>query len=150
MLSAEHNKLKMHLIVGIRGIKHDFDRFISDLSGKYLPYKFYNPETKQLQEGHVQVSVRPIQLFEIVFPEESKDIILTTIFPNHTKGGHYGNAATERYKWILNKIRKLIGIEEMPEDFDKSQTIPLWNKNIEVVGIGIKKDVRNEYGVEML
>ena len=75
-----------------RGVKHGVDQFITQLQGKYLPFKWrMNKEGKldhkgeMIENGHTQLQVRPIQLWEIVFPEEHKDIVLNTILAGKKK-----------------------------------------------------------------
>jgi hypothetical protein len=35
----------MHLYVATKGIKHDVDQFITELQGKYLPFKWREKDT---------------------------------------------------------------------------------------------------------
>ena len=72
----------MHTYLLTRGIKHEVDQFITELQGKYLPFKWrdLNNKDNQLQDTMVQLGVRPIQLWELVYPEESRDVIMTTLF----------------------------------------------------------------------
>ena len=124
----------MHVYILTRGIKNLQDQFITELQGKYLPYRFPNPKTKELETFHVQVGVRPIQLFEIVFPEEHKDIMLRTILSGDGKP-----LIKSHKKWIW-ALRKALGVEPIPEFQTKGEELPLQKANVDKIGIGIKKD----------
>ena len=41
----------MHVYILCRGIKHQFDRFINELSAKYLPYEIKEDGTAGLKKG---------------------------------------------------------------------------------------------------
>lgn len=143
----------MHLYLITRGIKHDVDRFIREMTSKYVPYKFYNKDTGKIEMGGVQVAMRPVQFWEVIFPEETRDTILNTLWPQDRKEvckGHFGNIATRKFKWILDRIRKLLGAEPIPEDYKNVTHLPLYMHNVEFIGVGIKKDARNKDGIERL
>jgi len=142
----------MHLYLITRGIKHDVDRFVKEMTSKYLPYTWRDPKTKKLEKGVVQVAMRPVQFWEVVFPKEHRDVILNTLWPQTRKEvckGHFGNIATQKFKWILARIRKLIGIKEIDPNYKNVPCLALWKNNIEFIGVGEKEDVVID-GVEML
>jgi len=124
----------MHLIIGLRGIKHDTDRFINELSAKYLPLKFKDKETGAVMEKLVQVAVRPYHIFEVVFPKEHLDAMCNTLF-----AGSPGLSNTPRFRKWVRWVRWLIGLKPIPE-YKKEQIIPLYLANSEIVGIGVKED----------
>jgi intein/homing endonuclease len=134
-----------------RGIKHDVDRFISELSAKYLPWKVYKDGTANIKAGDyvTQVQVRPIQLWEIVFPEESKDLVLNTLF----KQGDTHETQHKKHRKFIFALRKILGVEPLPEqkdrDFSKG-VIPLYQGAVELIGVGIKSDYRFKDGTEGL
>lgn len=139
----------MHLYLATRGIKQDVDRFISELSAKYLPHTYKDNSGADVN-GFVQVAVRPVQLWEIVFPEQHLNTMLGTLWPNRAAtDGHYGNVATMKFKWLLDKARKLLGVDELPKDFAPTDMLLLYKSNIEFIGLGTKKDVKID-GIEML
>ena len=85
----------MHLVVGIRGIKGAVDNFVNDMSAKFLDTKMkskFNVD-EPLKPCKVQIAMRPVTLWEIVFPESSKDVVLNTLWPKEAeiKDGHFGN-----------------------------------------------------------
>ena len=125
----------MHLYMMTRGIKHEVDQFITELQGKYLPFKYRQKEGEPLQDWNVQLAVRPIQLWEIVFPEDQQDLVLTTCLGDGAKGKTQ-HKKHEKYVWAL---RKMLGINPLP-DYKADKKMPVRCSGIEIVGIGVKPD----------
>ena len=139
----------MHLYLITRGIKQDVDRFISELSAKYLPFKFFKPNGKggfsnETQECAVQVGVRPVQFWEIAYPEPFRDQMLNTIFSGQVKPTQH-----KRHNKFLWWIRKILGIKKLGEWNKTAPVIPLFRGAVEFVQVGEKKD-RYQDGIEML
>ena len=130
----------MHLYIITRGIKKEIDDFINQLQGKYFPFKCPDPtpgaDHTKLTQFHNQIHVRPIQLWEIVFPEEHKDIALNTILSDFGDGR---NTQHKKHEKIIWGLRKALGVDPVPE-YKKDQKLPIAHEGMEVVGIGIKKD----------
>jgi len=124
----------MHLYLISRGIKHDVDRFITELQGKYLPFK-YPDKDGNMKDVMVQVGVRPIQLWEVVFPEEHKDMMLNTLFQSNPQGA----TQHKKHNKFIFAIRKILGVDPIPE-YKKDQVMPIYLRNTELSAIGIKKD----------
>lgn len=118
-----------------RGIKHDVDRFITELQGKYMPYDFNGEKTL------VQLAVRPIQLWELVFPEPTLNTVCKTLFDDTTtrNGMLTYHKRNQKYLWAL---RKALNSENIPNStlFSTALPMPIYKNNIEIAGIGIKKD----------
>jgi len=120
-----------------RGIKHAVDQFITELQGKYMPMKARAADDKELKDFMVQMMVRPIQLWECVFPEECKDIALSTLLSQKLpKDGMTQHKKHNKFLWA---IRKALGAEPVPE-YDNKIKMPISSDWVEVVGIGVKKD----------
>jgi len=137
----------MHLYIITRGIKNSVDQFITELQGKYLPYKWREKNEDAMKDCMLQVSVRPIQLWEIAFPEEHKDLMLTTIL------GEKGDEDM-RDKGILGWLNKLkwtlctfLGLEKITK-YDTSKVLPIQKANVQISGIGLKKDYIMPNGAE--
>jgi hypothetical protein len=128
----------MHLYMITRGIKPNVDQFITELQGKYLPFKCPNPQgdPKVLVPFLNQIHVRPIQLWEIVFPEEHKDAVLNTVLTPYPHKKHTQHSKHEKWIWAM---RKGLGAEEIP-DYKKEIKFPISDAGVERIGIGIKKD----------
>ncbi len=87
-----------------------------------------------MKNFQVQVAVRPIQLYEVVFPEEHKDVMLSTIL-----GDSKGKTQHKKHNKFIYALRKILGVEEIP-NFKTDLKMPISNMNTEIIGIGIKKD----------
>ena len=92
----------------------------------------------------VQVAVRPIQLFEIVHPATSKDVIHNTLF---------GEAGTQtqhkKHQKFINMIRRVLGIKKIPK-YKKEEIVPIYKTNLEIMGVGCKADKYDSDGNELL
>ena len=130
----------MHIYMMTRGIKHDSDRFINELSSQYLPFKA-NPDGTGMKEFNLQVSVRPIQFYEVVFPEEYKDVMLNSLFgaPGLEKDGSGKTQHKKHNKWIW-AIRKILGVKPIPETWATDKKVVFYGDNVEKIAIGIKED----------
>lgn len=129
----------MHLYIITRGIKHDVDRFVNDMLGKQLPL------TVREKPGYIQVAMRPIQLWEIVFPKDHIHTMMNTIWPH----GSY-DSDNWRGKCILKPFQVALNTQPMPEfDFKKPKML-VWNANVASYPIGIKEDETDKYGDEIL
>ena len=125
----------MHLYAVTRGIKHDVDRLITELQGKYIPYEF-----KKGEIGALQLSIRPIQLWEICFPEAELQKVLNTL--KDTGTSRISN--TQRFF-----IRKMLKADAVPKIDENIPGMQVYKSNVEIALIGIKKDVYID-GVEMI
>ncbi len=134
----------MHIYMMTRGIKHAVDRFINELSAKYLPYKYKTKKMKKFEEGLLQVAVRPIQLWEICFPEEHQEIMMNTLFESQE-----GKTQHKKHNKFVYALRKILGIEKPPKYKYQKKSLPVYREGVEKVCIGVKKD-RYQNGVEMI
>lgn len=136
----------MHLYILCRGIKHDLDRFINELSSKYLPF-----DHKTKGKGVLQVSVRPIQLYEVVFPKEHLSSIVNTMGGKNI-GQPFSTALwLKKYIKIIQKFLKLkeVNGKEFPID-ENAPGLPCHFENIGLIGLGIKEDKNFEDGTEYI
>jgi hypothetical protein len=133
----------MHIYFLTRGIKHDVERFINELSAKYLPFNYKG------EKSLVQVAVRPIQLWEVVFPEEHKDTMLRSLF-NEKLGQKRGEPFHKRHKKFIYVLRKILGVQEIPYFDKEGDIIPFYDENIDKTAIGIKEDKRDNDNTEIL
>ena len=132
----------MHLYVWIRGIKHDVDRFLNELSAKYVSM------TIQGQSRIIQVGVRYCSpFFEIVFPKEHLSTMVNTFGGEKALQGQETVQFAQKYIKIIRKIMKLKKIENIDE---KAPCLAVYHDNIEILGIGIKEDKVLEDGTEYL
>lgn len=123
----------MHLYMIVRGIKHDVDRFINGLSERFLPFKYKG------KDSFIQVSVRPIQLYEIAFPKEHLDVMINTLKPDEKC---YEWMENTKYKWLKKYaflFRKLLKLKPIPKAQNPDRMV-LYGENVERILLGLKED----------
>lgn len=127
----------MHVVILTRGIKHAVDRWINELSTKFLPFKWQSPTDKEPQDYALQLRVSPIQLYDISFPEPMKDLVLASVL-----GDSRGEPINKGIKKYVAVLRKMMGLKKIP-DFETKDKMPCTpeRQHIEIVGIGVKDDV---------
>jgi hypothetical protein len=115
----------MKLFFAMRGVKHDTDRFITELQGKYFPYKC------DAGEYQLQLNVQPIQLYCLGFPKEQLQTVLRTLNPSV-----WHNSLN-----FLSKIlRKFLHLKKIPEIDTTNTGLPIFRPNAEIVPIGTYDD----------
>ena len=140
----------MHLYVAAKGIKPHLEQWQNDLLAQKLPLM---KEGKQVEDDKgnkmfVQLAVRPLQLFEIGFPEEHLQAVLSIV-------GQQDDYILKRYK-ILRKfaamVRKFLKLKKVPQpEFINPLMQPnQYNKAVAVVPIGLKEDIKSKDGFEQL
>jgi len=117
-----------------RGIKHDVDRFINDMQAMYLPYKV--PKGKVKGNYHVQLAMRPVQLWEVVFPEPALQTVLNTIWYEQQN-------ERKAFKMPFGMMRKALKLEKVPAIDSKIPGRIVYKNNVSAYAIGVKKDVTN-------
>lgn len=127
----------MHLYVLARGINSAMRQWVEDVSAIFLPIE-YAPGKK----GKVRVAVRPIQLYEIVFPEEHEEFMLGAIQDN----GHDG----VKNKWLKGCVKVLRGFLGVKKTTRVKNNGAIFNPHVMLTHIGIKKDERDKDGIEIL
>ena len=146
----------MHAYLITRGIKHEVERWANDLSGKYLPTLWKDPlDPNKISKQLIQVAVRPIQLWEVVFPEEYKDLMLSTLFGKCDVGGEPQPKlkSMTKHQLAITALRKVLGVEKLPKMWKDDNQLPVYCAHMEKIAIGIKKDryeIQDGQNVEML
>lgn len=136
----------MHLYVIARGIKDDLMRWENDILAQYVPYRFKGADGK-MTTGKTRIAVRPVQLYEIVFPEPALNRVLNIVKPTITE---YGGKYKIFYK-MIGALRSFLGLKKInPWTLEDNGNFFVSNKWVGVHGIGLKKDAYNKDGVEML
>jgi len=121
----------MHLYLLTRGIKHEVDRFINDLQAQYFPFKYKG------KQSFVQLAMRPIQLWEVVMPEDALQTVMNTTFS--------GDEAFTN-NTVFNMLRRSLKAKKIPKrDLSVGKRL-VHNRNIAVYPIGIKPDKFNDDG----
>ena len=120
----------MHLYIMTRGIKQLIDEYINDLQAQYFPYG--NPPNL------LQLSVRPLQLWELVFPKEQLKEVMQTVLPYESIKS-WGLKDIRKHKLAL--LRLALGAKKIPKlDLTQGIVRPLRKENIAIYPIGIKED----------
>jgi len=126
----------MHAYVVTRGVEPWVRRWKENLEWNYCTrHKF--GKKKIIPYDILPVAVRPVQLWEIVFPETSKKEILKKI----------GCCGYEKYSFLrkfVNFFSRMLGLEVVP--IPKDSQCPQW---VGVHLVGLKKDIYKN-GIEQL
>ena len=118
----------------VRGIKEATDRFINDCLAQYLPFK-YDPDK---EKGALQLSMRPIQLYEIVFPADQLNEVCAIVQPYSLNGAE---AKEQKIAKWLGKALGIVGLKPIPQGIKPNLRVR--NKAVSVIGIGLKEDAWN-------
>ena len=128
----------MHLYIATRGQKNLVENFMNNLQAMSLPYKA-SPHEDKNNPSFLQLGVRPLQLWEIAFPEEQLAVVLTTL-----QGSEF---RTDDNRWLPSfigyfmKLKGLLGLKDIPKDYDKKiKLLVQKDPAIDIKFIGIKKD----------
>jgi len=111
----------------LRGIKYEVDQFVDVLSGAMLPYP------TKAGNKFVQLAMRPIQLYEAVFPKQS--------LPNVLKAMNYTNNRKD-IRLQLAALRKILGAKKLPK-LDLKDVVPVQHNASPLCAcypIGIRED----------
>src|SRR3990167_7937471 len=157
----------MHAVFMISGVRKFVDEFFDWLDCRLYAMPFKNPTLlphgpkdasgNLLAQGVIPVTARVrygiYGTYELCFPEEHKDIVLTTLrfHERNFYGDKYQDEpllnAKNKVKNFLGKMeidafRKLIGCEPIPE-FNSSQALQIpedITQNIRIIPVGVRYD----------
>ncbi len=127
----------MHLYFISRGVKHARDLFVSHMQSQFFPWKRKVLKTGKEKTTWVQGALRPVELWEYVFPEESLNEVLAMM-----------GIDPKRKDYALDKVRqkilqKALGAKPIPKNLPRAENLRLIiNKGVSAHPIGIKKDKR--------
>ncbi len=137
----------MHVIFMPYGKIEWVEVFLNDIRAQKGNIKTTSPDGKESINYVTQFQLRvlPFGFYEVVFPKEYRDTILTTLnFP------HKDNIYSDRYKipnFFMKKIREVLQCEEAPTEFDRKEAF-YWVKGIDlshtdvfILPIGIREDI---------
>ena len=142
-----------------RGIKQNVDHYIADLQMRLLKHKIIHKGKKV--DARVQLGVRPIQLWEVVFPEDELQEVLAMTLGESSNAPGYNNTDMIVENWRNSIIRKALMCKPLPKNFPISskdpflKACPVFRDSVSVHPIGIKEDKKwpegHDYaGTEML
>lgn len=124
----------------MRGIKHNMDRTIGDLQAQYSPLKRKDVVTGEEHTIMCQWALRPIQLFELVFPEDALPDVLTTLQLENGNEGYWGDAKGAKAKTFLPLLRKALGAKPVPKVKPTETRRIIMRDGVGIEPIGIKED----------
>lgn len=129
-----------------RGVNHSRELWVAAMQSQYFNWTRKNLETGQDEIIRVQGALRPIELWEYVFPEDALPEVLTMLNMTNKDGKGAFDAYGPRGKILGSVLRKVLSCKPIP-NIDPVQT----NKFIPQMGfngspIGIKKDDIVEWG----
>ena len=133
----------MHLFFVTRGVQHQVDQWHTWMQSQMFPWRVKDPKTGNEEVFGAQGALRPIQLWEYVFPEEHLQEVLTMLNLQNGNKGHWGNG------WAKNKLaqaalRKVLGAEPVPNMPASPKFRFIYREGVGIEPIGIKKDANNE------
>lgn len=129
----------MQVYLMTRGKDSEIDQWIKWMSTRYLPLKIKKADGT-VTEPLMECMLRPIQLWEFVFPKEYLDMV-TNSFGLYNPGNPFISGYNINPK--LFALRKLLGCKPIPEPKKEVGTLLLPYeafKNINVLGIGYRED----------
>lgn len=127
----------MHGYILMRGVKHQLE-----LTKKFMETTMLKWNTKNILSEHtldrdVQFAMRPIELFECVFPEESlpQFMAMLNLRTDDKYQGYMFNTQ-------MNLLRKMLGAQKFPDlDYKTIKNIPFIPlKGVAIHPIGFKED----------
>ena len=121
----------MHLYVLTRGILSATKQWENDLSAEYLPFEVLEKGKKKPTKYLSQLAVRPVNLYEIVFPEECLQDVLGMVKPSFSKG------VVGKFSRFIKIFMRMMGLKKIPDY--KPKLLPLGD-GVTVIGLGLKKD----------
>ena len=133
----------MHLYMTTRGAKWRVDPFISELQCQMVRHKWeYEGKTYR---GFTQLAVRPIQLWEVVFPEDQLSHVLSMV-TNAKNTDEIVDAKAIQYKMMQKGLRA----KPLPKDFqitpDDSMRTKIKHDYIGITPFAIKYDGKWKQG----
>lgn len=143
-----------HLLFATRGIRASMQQMKEDLSSQRWWWRRKNLTTNKVEHVPVQGILRPIELWEYVYPKESPteigkedskmedntDIIMRSL--GLTGSEHYIPKSIGKYvRWIC----KFLGLKKVPDTPKEGNLRWIHQLGISVIPIGVKEDEYKEY-----
>lgn len=146
----------MHLVLLTRGHARQIAEWKAHLLAQRFPWKRRNLKTGKEELHEVQGALRPIQIWEYIFPEESLDDVLTSMKINKP----IERPEIKKIAWLM---RKMLGLQNIPvmKDFKATGYIPTGTLNggkmpalpvhsmfidgVATYPLGIKRDERKDF-----
>ena len=98
----------MHVVFATRGPRHLVRDFIEQLSSTYLGMFWRHKKKDKPSKKFIRMRCCPVQLWDLSFPEEHKDVVCNTLF-----GGNTGESMNPKMKKFLWGLRKGLGVKKV-------------------------------------
>ena len=127
-----------------RGKYEEVETFIDWLRHSFLPLKMTKPDGSVVNPM-MECIVRPIQLWEFVYPREHHDMVVNSL-RLYSEGSPFFHPTPDKTSYNINPklwaIRKLLSAKpfEKPTTADKMLLPYERFQNINILGIGYKED----------
>lgn len=134
----------MHLLFMTRGVKQQRDIFVKFMETQMFPWERTNLTTGKKETVLVQGALRPVELWEYVFPEEHLNEVLTMLSIN-PDGSGFSN-------WQMDAIKRKMFSKLSGQKIDpipKFTPVPtprfIETRGVAIYPLGIKRDVKRDY-----
>lgn len=132
----------MHLFLISRGVNHQVEVWKTFMQSQFYTWNRQNLETGKWEQVQVQGALRPIQLWEYVFPEEHLPNVVKNL-GIETDGWN----STFAQKSMADILRKALGAEKIPSGLilpsEKDRFMQI--QGVAIHPIGIKKDSKQAF-----
>lgn len=136
-----------------RGVVGMRDEWVAQMRSTFFNFPRKNLKTGEIEMHRVQLAMRPIELWECVFPQESLEEFQTMVHHHSGNDGHWGQGLAKT-NIALAGLRKMLGAKYL-KPLEKGIAMPV-DKFIHTPGfganfIGIKEDrteAKEEWGYE--
>lgn len=126
----------MQLFFILRGVTHAQEMFCNFMKSQMFPWKQKNLKTGKETLVRVQGALRPVQLYEYVFPKESMDEVFTMLDIKNTKKNFEGLKAATFRKMLGHKVKPIPDYKEQLSHHFVGDV----HNGIGIYPIGIKED----------
>ena len=126
----------MHLYLLTRGTLRAVREWREALSNCYFPMQVKDKNGK-LGTATAQLQIRPVELYEVVFPEEHEKTVMGLIKPGTNINNYAGKRWGKYLRWIIKKL----GLKPPITDWKPSLLPP--NFGVSALALGTKKDKIN-------
>lgn len=130
-------KIKMHFAFIPYG-EHRWLRYlIEEIEHQTFFLPAINHETGERRNLAVKGGIRqlPFGVYEIIFPKEALDIVLTTMKANLPEGDRYNIGL-----WKLALFRRMFKLDKIPTKFKSNEKLHWFFHTLEILPIGIRED----------
>lgn len=121
------------------------DMTVTHLQAQWFPWKRKNLKTGEEEVTFLQGSLRPVELYEYVFPEESLEEVLTMLKMTDENIDYHESKLGKIGRFFLGKFRTILGLKPIPRGIKREPVkhiVPL--DGVTLHPIGIKEDIKKD------